>query len=231
MKEDKKELLKPIFKIAAAAALFVFVLVDYKSLVNVDVRGIVSAAPSLPFALLCVLLVYLLKGLTLVVPASLVYVSVGMAFSPQLAVPISLVGILLEFTVSFLLGLFLGGDYVGRLLAKQKYGRKILELSRSKKDLSVFLLRLVPVFPLDLVSLFLGADRYPFGKYLLFSFLGLAPRVVLFTVLGDKAYDYIPMKLLLAGALAALPVLAVVLAVRSLVQRKKRRGQVRGGGK
>ena len=47
MKENKKELLKLISKIAVALAVFVFVLINYKELVNIDVREIVSAAPSL----------------------------------------------------------------------------------------------------------------------------------------------------------------------------------------
>lgn len=47
MKENKKELIKLISKIAVALAVFVFVLINYKKLVNIDVREIVSAAPSL----------------------------------------------------------------------------------------------------------------------------------------------------------------------------------------
>ena len=46
MKENKKELIKLISKIAVALAVFVFVLINYKELVNIDVREIVSAATS-----------------------------------------------------------------------------------------------------------------------------------------------------------------------------------------
>ena len=85
MKENKKELIKLISKIAVALAVFVFVLINYKELVNIDVREIVSAAPSLLPAVLSVLAIYCVKGLVLVIPASLVYISVGMAFSPLTA--------------------------------------------------------------------------------------------------------------------------------------------------
>ena len=53
MKENKKELIKLISKIAVALAVFVFVLINYKELVNIDVREIVSAAPSLSCDILC----------------------------------------------------------------------------------------------------------------------------------------------------------------------------------
>ena len=55
MKENKKELIKLISKIAVALAVFVFVLINYKELVNIDVREIVSAAPSLLPAVLSAL--------------------------------------------------------------------------------------------------------------------------------------------------------------------------------
>ena len=58
MKENKKELIKLISKIAVALAVFVFVLINYKELVNIDVREIVSAAPSLLPAVLSVLAIY-----------------------------------------------------------------------------------------------------------------------------------------------------------------------------
>ena len=68
MKENKKELIKLISKIAVALAVFVFVLINYKELVNIDVREIVSAAPSLLPAVLSVLAIYCVKGLVLVIP-------------------------------------------------------------------------------------------------------------------------------------------------------------------
>ena len=66
MKENKKELIKLISKIAVALAVFVFVLINYKELVNIDVREIVSAAPSLLPAVLSVLAIYCVKGLSLI---------------------------------------------------------------------------------------------------------------------------------------------------------------------
>ena len=132
MKENKKELIKLISKIAVALAVFVFVLINYKKLVNIDVREIVSAAPSLLPAVLSVLAIYCVKGLVLVIPASLVYISVGMAFSPLTAVLVNIAGILVEFTASYLFGLFLGGDYINKMMQKQKYGKKILEMKRTR---------------------------------------------------------------------------------------------------
>ena len=225
MKENKKELIKLISKIAVALAVFVFVLINYKELVNIDVREIVSAAPSLLPAVLSVLAIYCVKGLVLVIPALLVYISVGMAFSPLTAVLVNIAGILVEFTASYLFGLFLGGDYINKMMQKQKYGKKMLEMQENKKDASVFLMRFRTVFPLDFVSLFLGSSKYNFGKYILFSFLGLAPRVILFTILGDKIYDYIPMKLIMTICLFAIPVAVIAIIIKAAVDKKRKKNE------
>lgn len=222
MKENKKETLKLISKIAVALIVVIFVVLNYNKLVNIDIRAIVEAAPSLLPAILSVLLVYLVKGLVFVIPASLVYLSVGMAFSTTTAVLVNLAGIIIEFTASYLFGLFLGGDYVNKQLEKQKYGKKILDMQSNKKDASVFLMRFITLFPLDFVSLFLGSNKFKFPKYLFYSFLGLAPRVILFTILGDKIYDYIPMKLIMQIALITLPVAVVAVIIKGIVSKKKK---------
>ena len=217
---DRKTYLKLFLKIAAVAVVFTVIVVYYDELRNLDVRALVQAAPSLAVAVLAVLGVYLLKGLVFVIPASIFYLSVGMAFEPAAAVFINLAGILIEITASYLFGLFLGGDAIQKKLSQNKGGRRILEMQDNKKNASVFILRLLPVFPIDFVSLFLGGSKYNFFKYLLFSFLGIAPRVILFTLLGDKAYDYIPMNLMILLILVAL-VCAAAAAVVQAIRHKK----------
>lgn len=69
----------------------------------------------------------------LAIPASLVYISVGMAFSPLTAVLVNIAGILVEFTASYLFGLFLGGDYINKMMQKQKYGKRCLKCRKIKR--------------------------------------------------------------------------------------------------
>ena len=224
MPEKQKEIAKLCLKIAVCAAVFVAVLLNYQTLTNLDVRTLVQNAASFTAAVCTVLGIYILKGLVFVIPASLFYISVGMAFSPLTAVAVNLGGILLEVIVSYLFGLFLGGEYIQRFLSRKKGGQKILELQNKRAGAaSVIVIRLLPVFPIDFVSLFLGGSRYPFWRYLLLSVLGIAPRVVLFTLLGDTIYDYIPMQLIVTLILIAVPAAVVGLLMAALVRRNRRR--------
>lgn len=217
----KKELLPLVIRLLVLGGIFTAVATNYDKLVNIDVRALVNSASSEYLAVAVCIGVFALKGLTFVIPAMLIYVSVGMAFDIGTALFISLCGIALEVAVTYWLGRALGGDYVRRLLSKAKGGDKLLNMKDSGKFSSLFVIRVLPLFPIDFASLFLGSIKLPFIRYLLISVLGIAPRVVLFTVLGDGIYEVFPMDLLLKAVLVIIPIAAAVFVVRWLVKRRK----------
>ena len=69
---------------------------------------------------------------------------------------------------------------------------------------------ILPIFPIDIVSLFLGAVKMKFVPYLLISLAGILPRVILFTILGDGLYDYVPMDKIAMIAAILLPVALII---------------------
>ncbi len=217
----KKEILPLLLRMGVLAVIFIAVALNYDRLVNLDVRALVAAAPGEALAIAVAVGIFGLKGLTFVIPAMLVYVSVGMAFDTVTAIIISLAGIALEVTVTYWLGRALGGEYVARLLKKVKGGDKILGMKNTSKFSTVFVVRLVAL-PIDFSSLFFGSMKTPFFRYVLFSVLGIAPRVIAFTLLGDSVYEYIPMPLIVKAVLVLVPVAAVAFVIRWLVTRKKR---------
>ena len=221
--QKRKDLLWLLFKILVTSTIFVLVLLHFDTLKNLDVRALVTSASSTATAIGTVFGVYCLKGIVFVIPAMLIYVSVGMVFSPLMAVLLNLVGLLLELIVSYLFGLFLGGDKIRAFLFSKKGGKKILEMQSGKKYTSIFLMRLLPAFPIDFVSLFLGSTKEKFLPYLLFSFLGVAPRVIVLTLLGDKIYDLIPMRLIVIAILVFVVVFAIVAVVQYILKKKKQR--------
>ena len=53
------------------------------------------------------------------------------------------------------------------------------------------------------------------------SLLGLAPRVIALTILGDQIYDLIPMRLVVAACVVAIPIGVVVYLIRRKAKKKK----------
>ena len=225
LNEKKKEIIGLIIKLAVILVIAALVAINYNTLTNIDIRRLVASSKNELAAAATIVGIYGLKGIVFVIPASLIYISVGMAFSPLKAVAVNMLGISLEVIVSYLFGIMLGGEYVENLLKKNRGGRKLLELKEQNKQSSVFIVRLLPVFPIDFASLFFGSVRFSFPKYFILSVLGIAPRVILFTILGDKVYDLIPMKLIIKIIIVLLPVAAAVILVKWLVDRKKKRNE------
>ena len=210
VKKQITEAILVALRIAVAATLFGIALMNYNRLTHLDVRGIVSAASSFTVAVAAVLGIYLIKSVLFVVPASIIYIYTGMAFPTRDALLINLSGIVIEVTMTFLLGKFLGGDYVGKMIQGKKWGEKLMNTKQKNKLSFLFVVRVLPAFPIDFVSLFLGASGIGFIPYFLTSVLGIMPRVILFTILGDGIYKYIPMKLLIIVAISSIPAALIV---------------------
>lgn len=220
MTDRTKATLLAFLRAGIAMAIFVLAVINYEKLKNIDVRAIVEASSGVLVAVLTIWGVYLVKSVLFIIPASLIYISIGMAFSPLTACLISFVGIILEVTVTYFLGLFLGGDYVNKLLKKSKGGQKILDMKINDNFPAFLVIRALPVFPIDFVSLFWGASKAKFPRYFFASVIGIMPRVVLFTVLGDGIYDYIPIHLIIQIVICAIPVGVIIYLVRHFMKLK-----------
>ncbi len=218
----KKESVKNIIKLILAAAVFVTAIVNYDYLSKLDVRVLIAGASSLLAAELIVLGVYAVKAVLMVIPASLVYISVGMAFDTKRPVIINLIGIAVEVIITFFMGKFLGKDSVEKRIRNTKSGDKFFSMLEKNQNAAIFLMRFIPAFPIDFSSLFMGAFDFKFLPYLLLSVLGIAPRVIAFTILGDGIYDLIPMKYIVIAAICAIPVAIAVLLIKKYGDKKKK---------
>ncbi len=181
-----------VLRLLVSSSIISLIIFKFDELRNIDVRSIISSSDSMLIAILSVIGVYWLMSMVFVIPASIVYISVGLAFPLYIAIPVNIVGILCQLCSTYILGRFLGGETVIKKIKKIKYGEKIISLQDKNSLSALFAVRFLPVFPIGFVSLFLGSVKMKFGKYLLVSLVGILPRVILFTILGDGIYDIIP---------------------------------------
>lgn len=214
-----KEKFLNVLKILFAAALLTAIILNYDYLANLDVRELISSANSVLAAAALVLGVYFLKSLVFVVPASLIYVSVGMAFDTKTALLINTVGIAIEVTATFIMGRFLGKDAARKKLSGTKAGDKLLNMKTKNKSLFVFGARFAGI-PIDFSSLFFGAFDFKFLPYFFMSLLGILPRVVMLTVLGMGVYNLIPMKYIVIGAMVLIPCAVAGFLVKIIINKK-----------
>jgi phospholipase D1/2 len=176
-----------------------------------------------PLAPLVVIAAFVLGGLV-VFPVTVLIAVTGMMFTPAPALAIASAGVLLSAGATYLVGRALG-----RRTLEKRMGRRARDISRALADrgvIAVAALRMLPIAPFTLVNLVVGASRIGLVDYLIGTALGMAPGLVMLTLLGKQLADVLespePHALLLLGlALAAWLALSVALQV--LVYRLKRR--------
>lgn len=220
-KLDSKTVIGLAARIAVSFVIIAVIFWKYDELKNIDVRAIVDASGNFAIAVISILGVYLLKSLTFVVPASIVYIAVGMAFDWWIALLINAAGIALEVTATYFFGKIMGGKKVVEKVESTKYGEKLLKMQSKNKVSALLAIRFLPVFPIDIVSLLLGAMRTPFGQYTAVSLGGILPRVFLFTILGDGLYKYIPMQKLVIVAVILIPAALIAWVIRYAIKSTK----------
>ncbi len=223
MENKKKETVGIILRAAVAMILFVVAIVNYDKLSGLDVEALLSQFDKTGVIVAVVLGLYFIKGLIFVLPASVIYVAVGVILDTWLAVGVNIAGIIIEILAAYFLGRFLGKDYVHRLLSKKEAGRKILATNFQDKKWLIFVTRLLPVFPIDFLSLFFGATRSNGIMHFILSVAGLAPRVILFTIIGDNLFKWIPMDKLIFIIICCIPVGVILYLVKKLVLDKKKK--------
>ena len=223
MENKKKETAGIILRAVVAMILFVIAIVNYDKLSGLDVEALLSQFDKTGVIVAVVLGLCFVKGLIFVLPASVIYVAVGVILDTWLAIGVNVAGIIIEILAAYFLGRFLGKDYVHRLLSKKEAGRKILATNFQDKKWLIFVTRLLPVFPIDFLSLFFGATKSNGLMHFILSVAGLAPRVILFTIIGDNLFKWIPMDKLIFIIICCIPVGVIVYLVKKFVLDKKKK--------
>ncbi|MBF0341725.1 MAG: TVP38/TMEM64 family protein [Magnetococcales bacterium] len=120
-------------------------------------------------------------------PGSVLTLAGGALFGPWIGGGVSLLGATLGAGVAFLIARYLAGSWVaGR--ARGMTGR-LLEGVEQEGWRFVAFVRLVPVFPFNLLNYALGLTRIRFDHYLITSFVCMAPGGLAYAWLGHAGRE------------------------------------------
>lgn len=110
-------------------------------------------------------------------PASIMTITSVLVFGPIKGFFISYLGELSSATFTYFIGKYFGEE-LG--ITRKKYIWKIAPYFRENAFLSVFVLRIVPIFPFDFVNYASGVFKINFKKYIYATFLGVIPGLIVF---------------------------------------------------
>jgi uncharacterized membrane protein YdjX (TVP38/TMEM64 family) len=156
---------------------------------------------------------------TLLLPAAPFTVVAGLLFGPVIGTVTALVGATTGATGAFLLG-----RLVGRGPVEQLGGRRVAGLDRylgRRGFAAVLVIRLVPLFPFNLINLAAGVTGIPLRDYVLATAIGIVPGTVAYAALGGTIEDPTSPAFLLALTVFAVVTVGAAIASRRLRDRQE----------
>ena len=97
------------------------------------------------------------------------------------------IGAILGATLSFYISRKLGRNFVKKL-TKEKLDN-VEEMINSNGFFIIFMLRLIPLFPFDIISYGAGLTSVKYKDFILATFLGTIPGILVFTNIGAQSVN------------------------------------------
>ncbi|QNO14719.1 VTT domain-containing protein [Alkalicella caledoniensis] len=157
--------------------------VNWDDIKNINITDFVSNSENIYITMAVILGLFALKSVIFILPIPMLYISSGMVLPIYIAIVVNIAGVLIEVSLTYIYGKFLGADYIDKIVCKSKKLQRGLELNQQNEFIITFLLRITPV-NIEMVSLMLGASGNYYRNYLLASLMGLVPKLIIFTIIG-----------------------------------------------
>jgi uncharacterized membrane protein YdjX (TVP38/TMEM64 family) len=132
-------------------------------------------------------------------PNALLAIASGMVFGVFYGMIYTIIGAVLGAALSFYIARFLGKDIVNKLVRGR--GKWFQDGVEKEGFLIVFILRLIPLVPFDIISYGAGLSKIKFKDFLIATTIGIIPGVFVFINLGDKSQNINSLNFVLASAL------------------------------
>lgn len=170
------------------------------------------------------MLIYAL-GTVFFLPGSVLTLVGGALFGPIWGTLYNLSGATAGATLAFLVSRYLASDWV-----EQKTSGKFKQLRQGVEKEGwrfVALVRLVPLFPFNLLNYALGLTRIKLSHYIVASYLGMLPGAIAYTYLGYAGREAVAGgENLVQKVLLAISLLALAAFLPRLISRVRQKPQI-----
>lgn len=177
-----------------------------------------------PVGPLLFMLIYTLATV-LFLPGSVLTIAGGALFGPVLGTFYNLTGATIGATLAFLVARYLSSDWVER-----KTGGRLKQLKEGVEGEGwrfVAFVRLVPLFPFNLLNYALGLTRIRLSHYIIASYLFMLPGAIAYTYLGYAGREAVAGGGgLVQKGLMALALLAIVAFLPRLIGRLRQKTMI-----
>ena len=216
--------MKNVLRLLPVALIVALVVLGIVNRDRLTVENLVSLVPENKLAsALVIIALYAAKSLSVVFPMIVLNVASGILLPPLWALAVNILGTCVMTALPYFVGSFSGAGFYERIKIKYpKVYEAVNEGTKSTFFLSFFL-RIISCLPGDIVSMFFGAMKADFVRYMAGSLLGILPGTVLATFMGVGITN--PKEPIFAVSLAInLTLSALSYVIHTLRKRRKKSG-------
>ena len=157
---------------------------------------------------------YLLKGISMVFPSAILNIAAGMVFEFPFSALVSGLGIFVEYIALYVVGRFLGKDIVEEFKQKYLIVNKIDSIQNHNSFFTCFIIRIMGVVSYDMASIYLGASGVEFGGFIMGSMCGAALNIIIDGLVGKYIFNPLSWQLwvvvIIRGAVIAMAILVKI---------------------
>lgn len=122
----------------------------------------------------------------------------GSIFGVWVGTLIAIIGNTIGATLAFLLARYIFQDYAKKLISRYPRIDKYTSRMETNGLSTVLFLRLVPLFPFNIINFLLGVTPLPLRVYVIGSFFGMIPGTFLYVYLGGSLRMLSPLNIALS---------------------------------
>lgn len=215
---DKKR--KPLLVITTILSAVLIIFLMYKFFGNISVEDVLKILPENKIqAVIVVLFLFAIKSLTVIVPIPILLIAVGTVFPIKSAFLINMAGVLTTILTPYILGYFCNEKWIIRLQEKYPKINRIEDYRCNNQIVFIYITRAIGCLPGDIVSWYLGNRKTNLFNYIIGSFLGMLPGLIINTIFGDKLSQGFSLELFIVTA--CLVIVSMLLSVTTNLIAKK----------
>lgn len=125
-------------------------------------------------------------------PVPILAIAAGISFGLFEGVLYTMIGAMINSSIMFVMAKKFAKDKVVELFKtkiSEKWYNKMIAIEKNNGFLIIFLLRLLPIAPYNVINYLSGLTEISFLRYSLATFLGIIPGTFVFLNVGDKAIN------------------------------------------
>jgi len=134
-----------------------------------------------------IFLLMILQTILVVIPSeAVIALSGALGLDTTKVIAVGILGLLAGATIAFFISRYFGRKIVLKLVGEE-WVDEVDEWIDEHGTKAIFVARLVPLIPFDLISYVSGLTKMDFKKYIVATIIGMLPRIVFLVYLGETA--------------------------------------------